>query len=179
MNFGFFEQMSGPEAETYLADLRRLGAEGVASLAEMMGGEVIELDYSLDSVRPFAELVARRAVKVPRSPDESLPGWLRESLREGDAYDFDDPSKILVLRFSYYLGEAFVRTWPNGLRWTVGEAGTAEENQPVVAGFMHRLELAPLLVGENLLRDLIEAPDRPERVDSVVQGWRECLPPGA
>jgi hypothetical protein len=58
----------------------------------------------------------------------------------------------LVLRGGFYLGESFVRHAPARLRWASGDRDTVLENQPVVVGFAHKLELAPVLVVENLFR---------------------------
>ena len=70
-------------------------------------------------------------------------------------YSFDDFSKVLVLRASYYLGECFVRNY-NNLSWNIGLTHTAVVNMPVITGFKKKIELAPILVCENLLRRLVE-----------------------
>jgi hypothetical protein len=69
-------------------------------------------------------------------------------------HDFDDPSKIIVLRFAYHMGECFVRNFPD-LAWSVGEADTALRNKPVVSGFRGGQEMPPMLVAENLFRRVL------------------------
>ena len=71
-------------------------------------------------------------------------------------FDFDDPSKIMVLRIAYYMGECFVRNFPD-LVWAVGDAYTALKNIPVVSGFRGEQEMPPMLVAENLFARVLLA----------------------
>jgi hypothetical protein len=90
-------------------------------------------------------------VIVAVAPDPELPEWITASeTYEANLFDFDEPSKVLVLRLAFYLGESFVRAHPQ-LSWAVGRKDTAPQGQPVVTGFMYNMEMPVLLVAENLV----------------------------
>jgi hypothetical protein len=85
---------------------------------------------------------------------------------------------LLVLCGSYYLGESFVRQWPQRLRWTVGDRDTAVANHPVVTGFVRRMELSPLLVVENLFRRAQRDPENEEDIPMAISRWASFVPIG-
>ena len=121
--------------------------------------------------------MARRSQTTPRAADLTLPTWLRETdTYSRGLYDLDDASLGMVMTLSYYLGEAFVRT--HGLRWSVGRNDTAEQGQPVVGPFDRGMELAAILVTENLFRAVIEGEDI-DRLRTAVATWSNFLPPSA
>ena len=108
---------------------------------------------------------------VPLPEDPAVPIWIRETdSYKSNLLDFADASKPIVLRLAYYLGECFVRGFP-GCTWTVGDRKTAEKNMPVVAGFGHRIELAPMLVAENSLLRVLSGNGTPDVLDIAVQTW--------
>src|SRR5688572_17390003 len=120
-------------------------------------------------------LTKEQALQVARE-ECARRGWLWQEQTWGKmgVATFDEPSKILVLRAAYYLGESFVRCH-SGLHWTVGNVETAEGNMPVVAGFDSGLELAPILIAENLLRVITE-PEKLGDIERTMEYWSQKAP---
>ena len=108
---------------------------------------------------------------IPKRPDMNVPHWIRKTMsyRRG-LFTFDGPSRTLVIRASYYLGAAFVAEWA-GLRWSVGKPDVAQEKMPVVTGFKRELELAPILVTENLYRRVLSGRADDKAIDVAVEYW--------
>jgi hypothetical protein len=79
-------------------------------------------------------------------------------------------SEELVLQAAYYLGESFVRSHGT-LRWGTGDIKTYEANMPAVIGFQHDLELAPILIAENLLRRVTAEPKKVGDFQIAVESW--------
>lgn len=108
--------------------------------------------------------------------NSSLPAWIREC----DSYlsgleEFDEPSKVLVLRASYYLGESFVR-YSDKLSWATGNLDTAEQNMPVITGFSDELEMAPMLVTENLFLRILADGAPYEDINRAIESWLSDIP---
>jgi hypothetical protein len=105
-----------------------------------------------------------------------VPEWIRSSPPyRSDLFQFDDPSKDLVVQGGFYLGETFVRSF-EPLSWTTGEAGLAQENMPVVGGFRDGDELPALLVVNNLFRRVLIDPGRSSDIEGTVEFWRSRVP---
>jgi hypothetical protein len=108
---------------------------------------------------------------IPRELERDLPWWIKASPRYPEhLIDFDADSRILVVRAAYYLGAAFVNEHP-GLSWATGRRDTAEQNMPVVTGFREQLELAPMLVAENLFLRMLGDKADPSIIDSAMEYW--------
>jgi hypothetical protein len=108
---------------------------------------------------------------VDRAEDKALPDWIRSSqpYRSGP-FDFDDPSKDLVLRGGFYLGESFVRSFEH-LSWDTGEPGFIQENMPVVKGFKDGDELPPLLIVNNLFHRVLVDSGKLSDIERAVNYW--------
>jgi len=116
----------------------------------------LETDFGVESLPPLKRWALRQLKTVPQLPDPSLPTWITKTEDyHRNLFDFDDPSKIVVLRFAYYMGECFVRNFAD-LLWSVGDVDTALKNIPVVSGFRGGLEMPPMLVAENLFRRMLK-----------------------
>jgi len=76
----------------------------------------------------------------------------------------------MVLRIAYYMGECFVRNFPD-LVWAVGDADTALKNIPVVSGFRGGQEMPPMLVAENLFARVLLDKAGENAFDVAVQTW--------
>jgi hypothetical protein len=179
MDFGFFERLSAEEAHAFLEEYRATAAQNHPELAALMARDGHAADFSLTSIRPAFEVVARAVQTVPRESDPTLPAWIttQDSYRRG-LYDIAEASTGLILALSYYLAEAFIRASNGRLTWRIGDPDTAVQQQPVVSGFAHRIQMSPLLVSENLLGRLIEEPDPAvaEHVSEAVETWQNLIP---
>jgi hypothetical protein len=176
MDFAFFERLSPAEAQEFLASFLREEREAVERMLESADRDGVRGDYSLSSVAPVFSWILDKIRTTPRIPDPSLPWWIRDSGGYArNPFDFDDPSKALVLRAALYLGESFVRAFDR-LEWAIGDPETAEQQQPVVRGFVGRLEMAPILVAENMLRKALDGRITVEGIRRVVERWTEKVP---
>ena len=86
----------------------------------------------------------------------------------GGFRDFDERSRAVALRASYYLGEAFARL--PGFEWNIGQPDRAEANQPVVQGFRTGADLPPLMIAENVLLTAHDSTYM-NRVETAVSTW--------
>jgi hypothetical protein len=112
--------------------------------------EGIDLDYSRDSVIHLFEYVLAR---------------------EFDRGDSKAPvNNIWFLRLAYYFGES-LRKDSNHLYWTIGKAGTAEENHPVVAGFGDKTEAALIPIVRNILVAVAIDGEPFRRIQRAVDAW--------
>jgi hypothetical protein len=160
VKFQFFESLSRKEAEKYLQNFLEVEGEAFEALAAEAAADGLLLDFTLPSLAPLYEWVAKRAAVVPRAPDPALPPWIRntESYVEG-LFDLTPEASSTVMRTAYYLGETFRRQFPR-LRWGIGDPSTAEQQQPVVGPFQHGIEMSVILVTENLVRGMIKGKGR-------------------
>ena len=177
MDFQFFESMTAAEAEEFLANYLRLQEEAWQEMQVRAKKAGIDANFSFDSVRPVLEWIVKQVTIVPSEPDPNLPSWIKEtpSYIKG-LFDFDETSGILVVRASYYLGSVFVAHC-GGLSWATGRIDTAEQNMPVVTGFAHGLELATMLVTENLCRRILAGEADYTTIDEAVDYWRSQIGP--
>lgn len=146
MRFDFFEQLSRDEAKAFLKRFLDEVSSNVKLTANICAAQGVRMDYSIKSISPFMRWVLKKLTQIPLEPDPSVPEWIRNT----DSYskhlfEFDFPSKQLVLQAAYYLGESFVRSHST-LRWGIGDKTTAIGNMPVVIGFQKSREMAPILI---------------------------------
>lgn len=170
MDFAFFESISRAEAKEFLDEFLTTERANIAILISRVEQARIVVDFSINSVPAVLRWASKQIQTVPQRLDESVPPWIRETEDfKQNAFDFDEPSKGLVLRSAYYLGESFVRTVPS-LRWDIGDPETAEQNMPVVTTFKYDNEMAPILIVENMFRRAI-AHSSLDHIDRAVQSW--------
>jgi len=176
MDFEFFEKLSLIEAEAFLSDLLAGGTNRSLSLSKELEADGIRCDFSIPSLAPVLTSLLPKLVKIPLEPDLKVPTWIRNSeTYKENLFDFDDASKRLVLGAAYYLGETFVRSFPV-LHWTTGNPETALMNMPVVAGFRNGVEMAPMLVAENLLMSVLIDPSKQGDIEMAVSTWKSKVP---
>lgn len=172
MNFEFFEKLSREKAEEYLKHFLAVESAKIGGTLAEARASGLTVDFSLESVAPFLRWMVPKLNVVPGVPDPELPEWIRTTPTYlQNLFEFDEPSKILVLRAAYYLGESFVRNG-NGLRWATGNRETVEANMPVVTLFRFGIEMAPIMVAENLLRRVIAEPAKLGDIALAVDHWR-------
>jgi hypothetical protein len=170
MDIEFFENLSVEDAERYLQRFLEVERSGIKRTVRVVRSAGVEVDYSLESVAPFIVWTAEsvRTREVPKPTD--LPGWLATSIPAEDLVEVAEASRSLVLRAAYYLGESLVRNRPN-LRWGVGSADFAHQQQPSVLGFRGDQELPVLLVTENTVLNATQADDPRAAVERPINTW--------
>lgn len=173
MDFRFFDALTHEGAIAYLNRFLEIEGRAFTMMAEQVVYRDLEMDFSLPSISRlmkgiYGQLKAR-SVPIP----ESEPTWIRRA-HQGGLIEFDDESNVLIMRAGYYFGESFVRA-SDGLVWGIGRSSTAERNMPVVKTFKHDLELAPVLVAENLFLRVARGSPLID-IDDAVTAWRAAMP---
>lgn len=172
VNFAFFDSLTTAEAEDYLRRFLAEASRGCEELARQAEAAGLTTDYSVQSIAPFMLWVLPQLQTAPVAEDSSVPAWIRQTREYRDGlYEFTESSRVTVLRSAFYLGESFVRSFPQ-LRWGVGDADCAEKHMPAVVGFQHDLELAPIMVAENLYRRVICDRSTSQSIATAVEYWR-------
>lgn len=176
MDYEFFEALSAEQARQFLSRFLEAERDSVEELLASARQAGLSADFKMESLVPILDFVARKIGTVSREPDNSLPDWIRHSVSYVDnLFDFDDESKVLVLRCAYYFGETFIRTFSR-LYWGVGDSETALKNMPVIHGFRGGLELAPLLVLENVFGRVVSGRGGEADLYSMVGYWESLAP---
>jgi hypothetical protein len=171
MDFEFFENLSKDETDAFLRRFLEEESSNIRTMEKQCAAAGIKMDYSIESIPPFIRWVVKKLKTIPQEPDPEVPEWIRNTESHIKySFEFDDPSKTLILQAAYYFGESFVRSHKS-LRWSTGDTETAEANMPVVAGFEYDLELAPILVVDNLLAALVAEPDKSKVIEECVEIW--------
>lgn len=173
MNFEFFAELSTDEAREYLDRFLHLESQSIGGLFAECSKDGVVSDYSLRSVAPLLRWVATKLTVIPTSPDERLPEWIRNTdSYANNLFEFEEPSKLLLLRAAFYLGESFVRSFRT-LRWTIGNTEYAQAKMPVVSGFQKGLEMAPILIIENLFGRVVADPTKVGDIDRAIEYWSQ------
>ena len=176
MDFEFFQSLSPQQGEQFVERYLTVECEGFRELIPAMVADGINVDFTVASVSEIFEWILVRLRTEEVLPDQNLEWWIRES----DSYkqslvEFDDPSAILVLRCSYYLGESFVRQF-DLLSWALGDEETLLANMPVVKGFRHDLEMPSILVTENLFHRALAHENGAKKIEEGIQAWLKRSP---
>ena len=176
MDLAFFEALTPTEARRLLEEYLATESQACLELVERAAADGVVADFSVDSVAGVLRWAVARVGTVPIAPDPDEPEWIRTSAPYlASLFEFDPPSSSLLLAASYYLGESFVRSYP-GLSWTTGDVEYALQNQPVVAGFRHDLELPAVQVTESLFARVVKDPTKITDIDRAVETWRRSAP---
>lgn len=179
MDFDFFDQMSSTEAQTFLKNFLHQERVGFLSMEPELHDDGIDTRFHVDNVEAVLLWIFGRLKTIAREPDASLPSWISHTpsylrgLRE-----FDDASKILVMRAAYFVGEAFIESFL-GLSWEIGDAQSAVKNMPVVAGFKSSMEMSPIMVLENTYKRVIADGASTEDIPKMIRTWKGYLPVAA
>jgi hypothetical protein len=172
MDYAFFESMSKEEADNFLNGYLKLEKEAWSVVRDEAKKHGINADFSANSITPVFQWLMNQIGVIDCELDKSLPDWITQSssyLR--GLFEFDEHSKILIIRASYYLGAAFIDEF-NQLSWTTGKIDTAVQNMPVVKGFEHELELSTIMVTENLFSRVAAGEADSSAIDIAVKYWR-------
>jgi hypothetical protein len=175
MDFEFFESLSEGEADAYLKRYLEVEAREIEQTITRARSLEVTVDFTVDSIPEFFTWLRPSVTTRRTEPPPDLPEWIREAQEErhGGFRDFEEESRALVLRASYYLGQSFVESFPR-LTWRTGRHDRAEQQQPVVSAFRTDVDLAPLLVAENLFL-LVEDAAFDQRVRTAVSTWRDAV----
>lgn len=171
MKFEFFDSLSPAEANNFLQEYLSTERRAVEELRQHAERSGVSADATLESIQPVFGWIAARLRTLSREPNRSLPWWIRKTESYRDSlFEFDEASSVLIMRASFYYGEAFVR-YSSTLSWGVGRGDTALKNMPVVDGFSHNLQLPPILIAENLFTDILSGSKGLEAVGQTVETW--------
>jgi len=171
MRFSVFKAMSDQEAQEYLNEFLAFGKDrGMTTLEENLHFTV-DLDFTIELLPAVFKDLVPILKTIPRDPDPNVPEFIRnnDDYRKG-LFDFDDTSNTIVLAAAYYLGETFVRRFPQ-LKWATGNPDYLEGNMPVVTGFKFKKELAPILISENIFRGAVSGSDDDTSIDTAIEVW--------
>lgn len=173
MEIDFFERLSPDEADAFLQRFLEVESSNITGIAKQCATDGIKMNYTIKSIPPFMRWVLKRLTTIRLEPDPAVPAWLRNhEVYVNNLFDFDGPSGILIMRAGYYLGESFIRSY-RSLHWGTGDIETVEANMPVVAGFQHQLEMAPVLIVDNILARIISNPKQVGDIERAVESWKD------
>ncbi len=174
MDYEYFEKLSQREAQEYFDNFLACERIALEQLTPVMQQAGLVVDYSLSSLPSILKwmlgTVHYRRVTIP----DSEPDWIKQAHQDG-LIEFDETSRVVILRAAYYMGECFVRTYPF-LRWAIGNREYIQQNMPVVTGFGHDIELAPLAVISNVFSRILEGKGRAHEFEDLLAAWQERLP---
>jgi hypothetical protein len=171
MDIEFFEKLSKKQADAYLQTFLDTESSKINKTVKQCTAAGLRMDYSLKLISPFMRWVLKRLTAIPEEPDPTIPEWIRNTASyTSRLFEFNGPSEELILQAAYYFGESFVRS-RSSLYWGTGDIKTYEANMPVVIGFQHELELAPILIAENLLRRVTAEPKKIGDFQTAVESW--------
>lgn len=171
MDFAFFESLTRDDAAIFLQNFLDVESSAAPVFLASLPTELGTQSYLIDSVAPVLRFLSKQLTTSRKDPDETLPSWITDSPSYARGlFEFDNTSKTLILRGAHYLGESFVRS-RSQLTWKTGHPDTAEQNMPVVSGFQSSLEMAPMLIVDNLFRRMIADKAEPEIIDAAVGFW--------
>ena len=167
MDYRFFETLTLQEAEDYLDAFKRAGR---ARIGDDWWSRLPTEGTS--AICPYFAEVAGvvRVAQVPPPPD--APAFIVQAMERdhGGFCEFaDDDSQRAVLRAAFFMGAAFIHSYPC-LTWSVGAKDVADTGQPVVCGFRTGAHLPVLSVAENLLISFDE-----QRATTAVETWRRVV----
>jgi hypothetical protein len=175
MRFDLFEQMDLVEAQELLRLFREDGVAHIEKVRAAAAQSGVVADFRIETLAGFLQWAFQQVQTVPKEPDPSVPEWIRSTPDyQNGLFEFDDDSKALVCLVAYYFGECFIREYPH-LRWATGNPEFAKANMPVVVGFRGNMELAPMLVLENVFSRIVAQPERIEDIAVAVDTWRSDI----
>ncbi|NNM88483.1 MAG: hypothetical protein HKL95_08185 [Phycisphaerae bacterium] len=175
MTTEFFDKLTLDEARIVLRNFLDVEGEAVKEMVAAAAKDGVVADFSLGSLVPVLGWVARHLKELPKQPPEDLPGWIKnEHEKRVGWFEFDEPSKTLLLRAGYYLGETFVRN-VKGLTWSTGNPDYIGKNMPVVTGFAGGDQMLVRMVAENMAwRAMKTGSDG--RIKSAIEAWLSKAP---
>src|SRR5262249_38478833 len=101
-----FYSLDPNEARSLLEGFLETEARAIEQMRIEARRDGLESDFSVESLPPLMRWALRRLKTVPQLPDPSLPTWITKTEDyQCGLFDFDEPSKNVVLRIAYYMGE--------------------------------------------------------------------------
>ena len=175
MRFDLFENMTPEEAKAILDKFLSEQPAYCESLCVQASEAGVSCDLSVESIPEFIRFVMGIVTTRQIQPDENVPEWIRSTDDyQNSLYEFDEHSGDLIVTAAYYVGECFRKSFTS-LNWGVGDVETAFGNMPVVQGFEDNRELPPMVVLENLIRRIIEAPGKDGDIENMVKRWASMV----
>ncbi len=176
MDYEFFQSLSHEQGQEFLERYLTLESEGFAELIPAMEANGVVVDFSLASIPGVFGWILEKLHTVKLPPDDDVEWWIRQTdSYENSLVEFDEPSSVFVMRASYYLGESFARQF-DCLSWGLGDDETLEGNMPVVRGFLHELELAPIIVTENVMHRTLRHKSGTKEIEEAIEAWLVDVP---
>lgn len=174
MNFSFFESLSIEEAQDHLDGFIKTEALAIEAMRSAAIDANVVIDFSMASLPGFLRWILPNIEVMRIRVPETEPDWIREFHKDG-LVEFTEESKYLVLRAAYYLGECFIQT-SNRLSWGIGNLDSIEKNMPVVTGFRFKMEMAPLMVCENVYTGILGDGKSPDVMNTMISSWIGFIP---
>jgi hypothetical protein len=160
------------EARTELVGFLAEGKENLPYLDQFLKERGVQPDFQIDGLPEVMRLVWQELSFATRPPNPLELQY--PSLYTGKEKELTPDARHGALTLAYYLGETFVQSFPEALRWDIGDRETIFANHPVIAGFRHDMELAVAPVTQNVLvRAATHA--TPEPFASAVSYWRALI----
>ena len=174
MNLGFFESLSNEQARDHLEGFINTESLAFEAMRPAAVQANVVVDFSVASLPTFFRWMLGN-IEIIRIPvPDSEPDWIRDFHKDG-LIELTDESKYLLLRTAYYLGECFVRT-NKGLSWGIGNLDSVEKNMPVVAGFRFKMEMAPMLICENVFSGILGDGKPDTVIETMLSRWVGFMP---
>ncbi len=170
MDYHFFDKLTPQDAQEYFDNFLACERIALEQWTPVMQQARLVVDYSLSSLPSILKwmlgTVHYRRVPIP----DSEPDWIKQAHKDG-LIEFDETSRVVMLRAAYYMGECFVRTYPC-LRWAIGNREYMEKNMPVVTGFSHEEELPVAVVVENIFSRVLRGAAGANAFEELIEVWR-------
>lgn len=176
MKFHLFKAFTKEEAQEYLDEFLAFGKDRGMKILEEILHFTTDLDFTVESLSVVIKGSLPFLKTVSREPDLSVPEFIRDTEDyQKNLFDFDEESSLIVLASAYYLGETFVRNFEK-LHWATGKADYIEANMPVVRTFKHEIEMAPIMIMENIFGRIISGMGGVDAIDRAVSAWLDDVP---
>ncbi len=172
MNFELFSNLTEDEARQFLVDYLEQEGTAWAEAEPAMLKTGIKTKIAMDNIASILIWFFEQLETMPVKPDLTLPHWIRatDSYTNG-LFEFDEQSKILILRGAYLLGECFVIEHKS-LSWDIGDAKSAVKHMPVVNGFKHSMEMSPIMVVENIYKKVLADGAPIDCIQNIINTWQ-------
>lgn len=176
MKFHLFEAFTKEEAQEYLDEFLIFGKERGIKILEETLHFTIDLDFTIESLPKVIKNLLPRLETVSRKPDPNVPEFIRNTADyHKNLFDFDEKSNLILLAAAYYLGETFVWNFEK-LRWSTGKTDYIEANMPVVKTFKYGIEMAPIMIMENIFGRIISGMGDLSGIDTAIAAWHADVP---
>ena len=175
MGWELLDSLTADEAQVVLRNFLDVESNAFREVLPLAAKDGISVDFSIASIVPMLVWIARQLKQVPIEPPPDIPDWIRRDHEKNCGWvEFDEPSKVLVFRAGYYLGESFVRN-VQGLEWGVGHPDYSDKNTPVVTGFVKDEEMPAIRVARVMLSRTVRA-GNDAHIGKAINHWLSKAP---